>query len=61
MITVSLLGMDYYLAIEATTKLHNALLSIYRIKDEDLIFFAPDAFLIHDGIEQTSFRLNIKV
>ena len=61
MITVSLLGMDYYLAIEATAKLHNALLSIYRIKDEDLIFFAPDSFLIHDGIEQTSFRLNIKV
>ena len=61
MITVSLLGMDYYLAIEATEKLHNALLSIYRIKDEDLIFFAPDSFLIHDGIEQTSFRLNIKV
>ncbi len=61
MITVSLLGMDYYQAIDVTKKIHNRLVEIYRCKDEDLVFFAPESFLIHDGIEQTSFRLNIRV
>lgn len=61
MITVSLLGMDSYNAIEVTKKIHSKLLSIYSCRDEDLIFFAPESFLIHDGIEQTSFRLNIEV
>lgn len=61
MITVSLLGMDYYQAIEVTKKIHSRLVEIYRCKDEDLLFFAPESFLIHDGIEQTSFRLNIRV
>ena len=61
MITVSLLGMDYYHAIDVTKKIHNRLVEIYRCKDEDLVFFAPESFIIHDGIEQTSFRLNIKV
>ena len=61
MITVSLLGMDYYHAIDVTKKIHSRLVEIYRCKDEDLVFFAPESFIIHDGIEQTSFRLNIKV
>lgn len=61
MITVSLLGMDYYQAIEVTKRIHSRLVEIYRCKDEDLVFFAPESFLIHDGIEQTSFRLNIRV
>ncbi len=61
MITVSLLGMDYYQAIDVTKKIHSKLVEIYRCKDEDLVFFAPESFIIHDGIEQTSFRLNIKV
>lgn len=61
MIIVSLLGMDYYYAIEITKKMHSRLVEAYNCKDEDLNFFAPDSFLIHDGIEQTSFRLNITV
>lgn len=61
MITVSLLGMDHYYAIDVTKKIHSRLLEIYGCKDEDLLFFAPESFLIHDGIEQTSFRLNIEV
>ncbi len=61
MITVSLLGMDHYYAIDVTKKIHQRLVEIYRCKDEDLIFFAPESFLIHDGFEQTSFRLNIEV
>lgn len=61
MITISLLGMDSYLAIELTKKLHKGLVSIYRCNEDDLIFYAPQSFLIHDGFEQTSFRLNVTI
>lgn len=61
MIIVSILGMDYYEAIEKTEGLHTKLAEAYRIPDNQLEFFAPQSFIIHDGIEQTSFRLNIKI
>ncbi len=61
MIIVSLLGMDNYEAIETTKKLHKKLVEAYNISEEELEFFAPESFIIHNGIEQTNFRLNIKV
>ncbi len=61
MITVSILGMDYYEAIAKTKLLHKKLVEAYNIEDDELEFFAPESFIIHDGFEQTSFRLNIKV
>ncbi len=61
MIIVTLLGMDTYQAIDETRKLHSALVKAYGCKDDELEFFAPEGFIIHDGVEQTSFRLNITV
>lgn len=61
MITISLLGMDAYEAISVTEKLHKKLVNIYGIEDDELEFFAPTSFIIHNGFEQTSFRLNVKV
>ncbi len=61
MVTVSILGMDYYEAIAKTKLLHKKLVEVYGIQDDELEFFAPESFIIHDGFEQTSFRLNIQV
>jgi len=61
MIIVTLLGMDTYQAIDETRKLHPILVKAYSVKDEELEFFAPEGFIIHDGVEQTAFRLNITV
>ena len=61
MITVSLLGRDEYEAIRYTHKLHEAIKDIYHCKDEEINFFAPRSFLIHDGREQTSFLLDVKI
>lgn len=61
MIIVSLLGMDSYQAIQVSKRLHKRLVEVYHIDDSQLMFYAPESFLIHDGIEQTSFRLDVKV
>lgn len=61
MIIVSILGMDHYEAISRTRALHKKLVDIYEVADTEIEFFAPESFIIHDGFEQTSFRLNIQV
>lgn len=61
MIIISLLGMDHYNAIDVTKKLHQGLVEIYGCEDDELLFYAPQSFLIHNGVEQTSFILHIDV
>ena len=62
MITVQLLGVDQYLAMDlVTAQVHENLAQIMETKPEDILFYAPDSFLIYKGLEQTSFQLNIVV
>ena len=61
MITVTLLGMDIYDAISKTKKLVKPLMDLYGVKENEIEFYAPQGFIIHDGMEQTSFRLNVTI
>lgn len=61
MITIELLGVDQYMAEEFVKDIHENVAQIYETKAEDIIFFAPDSFLIYKGVEQTSFQLNVVV
>lgn len=61
MITISLLGVDKYLAPELVKKIHQKIANLYESSPEEVIFYAPDSFLIYDGVEQTSFQLNVIV
>lgn len=61
MILVSLLGMDIYQAIDLSKKLHKPLVEAFGCKDDELNFYAPSSFLIHDGVEQTSFHLEVQI
>ena len=61
MITVELLGIDSYLAQDLCKDVHEGLANMYETKAEDILFFAPESFLIYKGLEQTSYRLNIVV
>lgn len=61
MIIVSLLGTDPYNAINYTKRIHKGLTEIYGVDDNDLEFFAPESFIIHNGMEQTSYHLNVRI
>jgi hypothetical protein len=61
MVIVTLSGMDIYEAIDETKRLHAPLIALYGLKENELEFYAPEGFIIHNGIEQTAFRLNITV
>lgn len=61
MITVSLLGCDRYVAMQVSKESQKKLADLYEIDINDIIFYAPESFLIHDGVEQTSYQLSIVV
>ncbi len=61
MILISLLGMDMYQAIDFSRKLHDPLVKAFGCSDDDLNFYAPSSFLIHNGTEQTSFWIEVRV
>ena len=59
MILVSLLGMDIYQAEALSKKMHQPLVNAFSCADDDLNFYSPSSFLIHNGVEQTSYRLEV--
>lgn len=61
MIVVDIMGIDTILAISEEKKVHQDLANIYEIDEEDLIFRALEGFIIHNGVEQTSFLLDLKI
>lgn len=61
MINILISGMDIYFAGELDKLVHKKVASIYRISEDDLLLTANDSFVYHNGVEQTSFQLLIKV
>jgi hypothetical protein len=56
MITISLLGLDQYV-VGHYSKDHTAnLANLFETSPDDVNFYAPDAMVFHDGVEQTSWN-----
>ncbi len=61
MILISLLGMDIYQAEALSKKLHKPLVEAFACDEDELNFYAPSSFIIHDGVEQTAYRIEVIV
>ncbi len=61
MVLVSLKGYDHIELINVAKPLHKGLAEILGCNREDLVFYAPEAFIIHEGVEQTSFFLDVEI
>lgn len=61
MIVIDIMGIDVINAISEEKKVHKDLCAIYSIDEEELIFRAIDGYVIHDGVEQTSFLLSLEI
>ncbi|MBO8414706.1 MAG: hypothetical protein IAC78_04495 [Firmicutes bacterium] len=61
MIVIKLLGIDQFNAQELVRDIHLEAAKIFETNPEEIIFYAPDSFLIYKGVEQTSYQLNIEV
>ncbi len=61
MIIVKLLGIDQYQAEDYVRALHAQFAQIFETDEKEILFYAPDSYLIHKGIEQTSYVINIEI
>ena len=61
MIIVTLKGADVFLSGEVERALFPLLAKVYNVDENELILHAQDGYLYHDGMDQTSFNLIVKV
>lgn len=62
MIIVTIKGMDVYHIMKKTKDLHPALVSLYKLDNEDdLLFYAQEGYVTHNGVDQTSFVLFVYI
>ncbi len=56
MITISLLGLDPYISQHVSKAIHGQLVKLLALENEELFVYAPESFLLHDGVDQTSWH-----
>lgn len=61
MITISFLGSEKYLDSNLCLRIQAGLAGIYETDQDEIMFYAPESFLIHGGVEQTSFQIFVEV
>jgi len=61
MIIISLMGVDQYQAQSFVQDIHEQTAQAFECEPEDVLFYAPDSFLIYKGVDQTSYQLSVVV
>ena len=61
MVTISIYGLDQYV-VGRYSKEHSAnISSLLEVGEDDLVFYSPNAYVFHNGVEQTSWNTIVKV
>ena len=61
MITIIVYGLDQFVVGQLSRELGPNLAKLYEVKEEEVIFVAPQNMIFHNGVEQTSWNLLIHV
>ena len=61
MFILNLNGADVYLAGQIERSVIPALSKLLKIEENEIILYAVDGFIYHDGIDQTSYNLLVEV
>lgn len=61
MITISILGVDPYLVRQISKAMTPKIASLYEVSKDEINFYAPECLFIHDGVEQNTWNILIKV
>lgn len=61
MVTISIYGLDQY-TVGHYSKIHTKnLANLLEVSEDNVSFYAPDAYVFHNGVEQTSWNAIVKV
>lgn len=61
MITIEVLGLDEYVVGHYSKDHSKNLAQLFEASEDDILFFAPNGFVLHGGTEQTSWNTIIRV
>lgn len=61
MISIIFYGLDQFVVGRLSRELTPNIAKIYEVKEEDVIFVAPQNMIFHNGVEQTSWDLLIHI
>ena len=61
MITISILGVDPYLVRQISKAMTGPIASLYETSKDNINFYAPECLYIHDGVEQNTWNVLIRV
>jgi hypothetical protein len=61
MITISLLGLDPFLAQRVSHDIHKKLVGLFGCHSEDLLVYGSESYLFHDGVDQTNWHALVHV
>lgn len=61
MITISIYGLDQY-TVGHYSKVHTKnIANLFEVDKDEVCFYAPDAYIFHEGVEQTSWNTIVKI
>lgn len=61
MITISIYGLDQYVVGHYSKDHTKNLADLLEVEEKDVVFYAPNAYVFHNGVEQTSWNTIVKV
>lgn len=61
MITISIFGLDPYMVRGISKDITPKLADIYETSKDNINFFCPECLFIHDGVEQNTWNILVKV
>lgn len=61
MITISIYGLDQYVVGHYSKDHTKNLANLLEVEEKDIVFYAPNSYVFHNGVEQTSWNTIVKV
>ncbi len=61
MITIDILGLDQYVTGTYSKNHSKNLASLFECSVDDISFYAPNSYIFHDGVEQTSWNTIVRI
>lgn len=61
MITISIYGLDQYTVGHYSKDHTKNIANLFETSEDDILFYSPNAYVFHSGVEQTSWNAIVKV
>lgn len=61
MITISIIGVDPFMVRQISKAMTSKIAALYEVQIDDVNFYAPECLYIHNGVEQNTWNVLVKV